>query len=394
MQRSEFVYYAKKAFAIYPGIGPGIGAAKSAPAFAAHYQRRRANRSPARAVLDMAVGAGFHLWIEWRTRSVARKFGKDRAWRKQAARIAHRRFADPNDIALFRIERAEEFDNYIRRFEDAGFNKIINPLGWSRACVLADKRAFYARCALHGIPHPAVYAIVEHGVLDSFTPADGAPLIVKPSHGEGGRGVARLPEALSRIADPEAFATALMPFIDRKQMWIVQQALTNHASLADYAMDALITARITTMRNEAGAPELVSTVLRMPSKRGPVIDNMKAGGLIMPLDFATGRAGLACKGYGGGDYARHPVSGRPINDCVLPFWSEAVALAREAHARAFPEYRLIGWDMAFTPDGPVLVEGNAKPGVLMPQRAGRKGLAGERYGELLAYNLAEAGATR
>ena len=38
----------------------------------------------------------------------------------------------------------------------------------------------------------------------------------------------------------------------------------------------------------------------------------------------------------------------------------------------------------------MVVEGNAKPGVLMPQRSGRKGLAGQRYGELLAFNLERA----
>jgi hypothetical protein len=41
----------------------------------------------------------------------------------------------------------------------------------------------------------------------------------------------------------------------------------------------------------------------------------------------------------------------------------------------------------------VLVEGNGKPGVLMPQRAGRRGLGGQRYGELLGFHLARAAAT-
>jgi hypothetical protein len=36
----------------------------------------------------------------------------------------------------------------------------------------------------------------------------------------------------------------------------------------------------------------------------------------------------------------------------------------------------------------VLIEGNGKPGVLMPQRAARKGLGAGRYGQLLAYHLA------
>ncbi|MGB3710703.1 MAG: sugar-transfer associated ATP-grasp domain-containing protein [Erythrobacter sp.] len=383
MHPTEIAYYAKKAFALFPGGVEPV----SAPAFAAHYDRRKQNRSVARATVDRAVAAGFRAWLPDRTRSVAAKFGLDEAWQRRTLGIARKCFVDPNDIALFRIERPEELGDYIRRFEDAGFNKIINPMGWSRNCVLVDKAAFYARCREHDVAHPQVFGIVERGGLSHFEPPRGCALIAKPSHGEGGRGMTRLPHEHAHIGKASLFEKALRPHIDASQTWIVQRALANHPALNDYAMDALSTARLTTMRNEQGRPELVSTVLRVPSLHGPVIDNMKAGGLIMPVDFETGRAGIACKGYGGGDYARHPVSGAAFSDLVLPDWDAAIGLVADAHSRAFPEYALIGWDVAFTPDGPVLVEGNAKPGVLMPQRSGRKGLAGQRYGELLAHNL-------
>ena len=122
MHPAELAYYAKKAFALFPG---GAEAA-SAPAFAAHYERRRRSRSPARAMLDRGIARGFAAWLPSRTFAVARKYGMDAQWERQALAIARERFVDPNDIALFRIERPEELDHYIRRFEDAGFNKIEN----------------------------------------------------------------------------------------------------------------------------------------------------------------------------------------------------------------------------------------------------------------------------
>lgn len=386
MHPAEIVYYAKKAFAIFPGGDEPI----SAPVFATHYQRLKKRRSKTRKFVDRLLAKAFKAWLPRRTRRVATKYGKDKDWQHRTLSIAQARFVDPNDIALFRIERAEELDCYIRRFEDAGFNKAINPMGWSRDCVLVDKAAFYRRCREYDLPHPTVFGIVENGKLRDFVSPSGEPLLVKPTHGEGGRGVARLPEALSDMENEATFAYSLQPFIDNKQVWIVQRALRNHPVLANYAMDALATVRLTTMRNERREPELVSTVLRVPSLHGPIIDNMKAGGLIMPLDFETGRAGIACKGYGGGDYARHPVSDAAFSDLVLPDWDEARELVADAHKRGFPEYALVGWDVAFTPTGPMLVEGNAKPGVLMPQRSGRRGLASQRYGELLALNLDRA----
>jgi hypothetical protein len=115
---------------------------------------------------------------------------------------------------------------------------------------------------------------------------------------------------------------------------------------------------------------------------------MKAGGLIAAVDLPLGVLGVACKGYGGGDHAVHPVTGAAIAGRMLPDWPAAKGLVRRAHVEAFADYALIGWDVALTPDGPVLIEGNGKPGVLMPQRAARKGLGAGRYGQLLAYHLA------
>ena len=51
----------------------------------------------------------------------------------------------------------------------------------------------------------------------------------------------------------------------------------------------------------------------------------------------------------------HPLTGGRIAGRVLPHWQEAVDLAIRAHA-AFSEWAVIGWDIAWTPDGPVLLE--------------------------------------
>ena len=42
-------------------------------------------------------------------------------------------------------------------------------------------------------------------------------------------------------------------------------------------------------------------------------------------------------------------------------WREILDLLQEA-ARVVPSVRYVGWDVAVTPDGPLLVEGNQYPG--------------------------------
>ena len=41
----------------------------------------------------------------------------------------------------------------------------------------------------------------------------------------------------------------------------------------------------------------------------------------------------------------------------MPFWKEVLDLCSRA-ARIIPNLRSVGWDVALTPDGPVIVEGN------------------------------------
>lgn len=375
----DWFYFAKKAYALYPGVTAPV----SGGFLAAHYARRRAERGPLRAVLDVVVGLSFLAWIPWRARKVQRKFGLTPAWRRRAVAIARARFADPQDIALFRIEAPGDLDGYIRRFEDAALNKRINPLGWTPQCALADKARFYARCRDAGLPHPATIAIVADGQLVSAGDPQGRELVAKPTDGEGGDGVVML-GACADLADLAARIAAL----PSRGVLVIQPRVATHPQLADLALNALPTVRVVTLLDETGRPEVVSATFRFASVPEADVDNMKAGGLIAGVDLATGALGVACKGYGGADHAAHPATGAPIEGRALPDWADVRALAVRAHAEAFADYVLIGWDIAMTPDGPTLIEGNGKPGVLMPQRAARRGLGEGRYGQLLAHHLA------
>jgi hypothetical protein len=53
------------------------------------------------------------------------------------------------------------------------------------------------------------------------------------------------------------------------------------------------------------------------------------------------------------------VTGADLVGVAVPLWREARALAERA-SRLFLPMRTIGWDVAVTPDGPVLIEGNAR----------------------------------
>ena len=58
-----------------------------------------------------------------------------------------------------------------------------------------------------------------------------------------------------------------------------------------------------------------------------------------------------------------PTTGVRLKGYQLPDWQETLELVRQA-AAAIPEIRFIGWDVAFSEDGPVICEGNIYPGVV------------------------------
>jgi glutathione synthase/RimK-type ligase-like ATP-grasp enzyme len=375
-------YRLKKAFALYPGVVAPV----SAEFLSDHYAARRRARSFFRIAVDAVAGTFFRLWVPLRARRVAKRYRLGSNWAQQASKVAWERFADPNDLALFRVDRPEQLGSFMRRFEYAAISKRINPACWRDDCTLADKILFYARCAQHGLPHPQVLATVSAGHADIAALPPPGRLAMKPANGEGGSGF--------RVLDwPGGDGAAFASFLQAqsglgRSRWLVQPKVAPHPDLARISLSALPTARITTIRDEQGKPELVTSVLRFPSVADALIDNIKAGGLMAPIDPTKGVLGPACRGKSAGEVETHPVTGAPVAGLQLPDWEETKALVLRAHAQVFTEYSMVGWDVAFTADGPTFIEGNGKPCIVVAQRATGRGIGATRFGTLIRHHLA------
>jgi hypothetical protein len=62
------------------------------------------------------------------------------------------------------------------------------------------------------------------------------------------------------------------------------------------------------------------------------------------------------------------------------------ALAERAH-RVTRDRVMVGWDIAITPSGPLLLEGNSYPDVHYPQRLFRRPFGAMRVGQLLRHHM-------
>lgn len=57
---------------------------------------------------------------------------------------------------------------------------------------------------------------------------------------------------------------------------------------------------------------------------------------------------------------KHPLTGQDLTKIKVPYVKEAFEMVKKA-ALVVPEIRYIGWDVAFTKKGPIIVEGNEYP---------------------------------
>jgi hypothetical protein len=167
--------------------------------------------------------------------------------------------------------------------------------------------------------------------------------------------------------------------ISRSHPIVLQQRLTNHAAVLPLAHRALCTARIVTYRRANGAIAFLCAFLRMPTS-DVAADNYAMGGLASQIDEATGRLGpgsLKAIEHSETYHDTHPVSGARIDGLLLPDWQEALALCFRAH-RLFGDHFSVGWDVALTSDGPVLIEGNYNWDVVLAQQPHGKPLLSHR----------------
>ena len=156
--------------------------------------------------------------------------------------------------------------------------------------------------------------------------------------------------------------------------YVFQTALSQHPDLEAVTGRAVGSIRIVTAR-PGDAPEILYALWKIPSPEAMSDNFWQDGSMIAPVDSDTGTVGQVRTGTGleTRDVDTHPVSGRYITGLSLPFWQQACDAARQAHA-LFPEYGVVGWDVAITPDGPVIIECNDNPFHTLYQLAYRKGV--------------------
>lgn len=185
-------------------------------------------------------------------------------------------------------------------------------------------------------------------------------IFAKINHGDCGRGVEKL-----YVKDFDSPA-AMLAYIREHGQVVLEHVLPQHEDMARLHPSSVNTMRILTDLVD-GQVHIAYITVKMGRGSG-VCDNSGQGGILCRVDPQSGKIISPATDDYFNVYEKHPDTGIVLQGYQLPMVDRAVAMAKEA-ALVFPQVGHVGWDMAITPTGPAIIEGNEFPGTDLCQLA-------------------------
>lgn len=269
-----------------------------------------------------------------------------------------------NEYYLYNFESAsfEEKDNFMTRQLTNRYYSVINKEKYRK---IFDRKnlsyevfkKYYKRDLI------CVKDSTEFNKLRDFI-KDKEKFILKPFSGHSGEGI--------EIIDISKFKSAkdLFNYTLDKVPYVAEELIIQADGLGCFHKESVNTIRVVTFyyRNDVS---ILWTFLRTGQGKSAV-DNMGSAGFGALIDSETGKIisdGVDWKGY---KEEVHPDSKIKFKGYQIPKWSELLDIVKNL-ASEVSAMHCVGWDLALTDKGWVLVEGNARPQCVTIQTFTKKG---------------------
>lgn len=161
---------------------------------------------------------------------------------------------------------------------------------------------------------------------------------------------------------------------------IIEGYLVQHHEMSRLSTNSVNTIRVVTIQTNEDMPGIeknkvhfVYCGVRM-GQGSSYVDNLHSGGMIAAIDIDTGIVDTHAVNFANDVFERHPDTNVQIKGFQIPYFKEIKELIEDA-GRGIPGY--LGWDIAITETGPVIVELNTHPGadgLQTPYVLDRKGM--------------------
>lgn len=150
----------------------------------------------------------------------------------------------------------------------------------------------------------------------------------------------------------------LYNYVKNNNQLLIEEVVEQHDEMNRLYPHSVNTLRIVTC-NVDGEVTVMFRAIRIGSGKN-VVDNFNSGGMMSVLN-EDGVITKPAMNKNGDLFTEHPDTKTKLEGFKVPLFNDAIAFCMEA-AKVIPEVGLVGWDIAITPNGPVMIEGNNRPG--------------------------------
>lgn len=207
--------------------------------------------------------------------------------------------------------------------------------------------------------------------LEDFLQTLNTDIVIKPVSGMGGNNILVLERSGSNfIASGSKMSTDdIWNHIgkDYARGVLIEQRMHNTGFIEEVYPPSLNTFRVVTLRTDDMKWHCSACILKL-GRGGHTVDNVGNGGIVVLFD-ANGKTRFAFDALHNRPVMQHPDTRIPLLDVYVDGHHDAIALGLEA-SKKFPFMGAIGWDIAMTPQGPLIVEGNLWLSCIIPQLYG------------------------
>lgn len=269
-------------------------------------------------------------------------------------------------------KNVSNIDDYLTVKQSARIMRSSKLHRYEYTSILRNKLAFALHLNNTDLPLPKLYAYnVQQQMMGDFgskyikSPQDliiyfNALLKEVPEHAVFVKPAAEMGGAycfILRLETLEKQITEKFTFLINN-ICLYQGLIRQHEVINKIHSNSVNTIRFDTYIDKAGKYHILSAAMRFGAGPAPV-DNASSGGFFVLINLETGCLypnGKRLMKFGGGQITEHPNSGVTFGGVEIPYFKEACELTLKA--LSYIPDRMIGWDIAITPDGPVIVEGN------------------------------------
>ena len=283
--------------------------------------------------LHKKTGKG-RLWLLWDMKNCATNYGAG--------------YMDYNMFDMYNLTPAQR-DTFLTRGRNNNYVRMYNDP--SLMHIFHNKNEFNAMFG-EFVNRDWVMLADREKALDFL--AKHPVFMCKSIAGDGGKGVRKL-----NVADYGSAQQTCDALWEEMGDCLLEELIVQHPAVSSVYPESVNTVRAVTIYKD-GQVHFVGTCFRI-GNHGNHVDNFSSGGMVAPVDHKTGIVTDGGIDRPKNKFMVHPMTGTSIVGFQFPDWQEAMDMVVRA-AHKIPGLRYVGWDIAFSDHGPVMVEGNEFPG--------------------------------